>query len=121
MARAKDVAVRHSTDIANAFLGSAGKIDKAFVSLANGSGMTALARIPAMAKAAAIGFAGFEAVKFALDATDQAAKAAMERLDGLVKIATQARGAGVGTSFLQAWTGQAKELRTEVSTLEGML
>jgi hypothetical protein len=121
MGKAKDVAVRHSTDIAQAFVGAAGKIDKSFLGLSNAPGMTALARLPAMAKAAVAGFIAFEAVKFALNETDKAAKAAQERLESLVKIGTQAQGAGVGTTFLQSWTQQARDLHVEVRTLEGML
>jgi hypothetical protein len=121
MARAKDVAVRHSGDIAQAFVGAAGRIDKSFLSLANGPGMTALARLPAMAKTAVVGFLAFEAVSVALKVTDDAAKAAQERLEALVKIGSQAQGAGVGTTFFQSWTQQARDLHVEVRTLEGML
>jgi len=50
-----------------------------------------------------------------------AEKAARDRLDEYVKIATSSRGVGVGTSFYQAWTAQAKELNVETSDLVGML
>lgn len=46
---------------------------------------------------------------------------ANKRIENLVKLAADAKQAGVGTSFFQAWTLQAKDLQTEVSTLAGML
>lgn len=121
MARARDLAIRHSADIAGAFAGVSGKIDASFGGLVNGPGMSALARLPGLARNAAAGFIAFEAVKFALNQVDQAAKAAQERLQALVAIGAKAQGAGVGTTFLQSWTQQAKELNTEAGKLEAML
>lgn len=46
---------------------------------------------------------------------------AREALDGLNKIGTQARAAGVGTTFFQSWTQQAKELNHETSDMVAML
>ncbi|MGQ0445944.1 MAG: hypothetical protein ACT4O2_12670 [Beijerinckiaceae bacterium] len=62
----------------------------------------------------------FVAVK-ALAGIVAAAAAARASLDELVKIGTGAASAGVGTSFFQAFTGQAKGLKVETSELVAML
>jgi hypothetical protein len=121
MTRARDLAVRHSGDIGLAFTGAAKRIDRSFLDLANGPGMTALGRLPAMAKTAAAGFLAFQAVSFVLSQTQEAARAASERMEELVQIGTKAQGAGVSTTVFQSWTKQARELNTEVRTLEQML
>lgn len=69
----------------------------------------------------AIGALGLYALTKAIGDVGEAAEAAQKRLEALVKIGADARGAGVSTTFLQSLTGQAKALNTEVSTLTGML
>ncbi|GJE00910.1 hypothetical protein GMJLKIPL_2837 [Methylobacterium isbiliense] len=121
MKRATDLAARHATDIAGNLSSAATKIDGAFTALSSGAGFATLARLPALARNAAVGFLAFEAVKFTIMETARAAAEAQERLEELVKIATRANAAGVGTTFLQSLTGQAKELHTEAGKLEAML
>ena len=65
--------------------------------------------------------AGFEALKFAIDATAKAAADAEAQLQKLSDIGSKSTGAGVGTTFFQSWTQQAKDLHLQVSDLEGML
>lgn len=121
MKRATDLAARHATDIAGNLSSAATKIDGAFTALSSGAGFATLARLPALARNAAVGFLAFEAVKFTIMETARAAAEAQERLEELVKLATRANAAGVGTTFLQSLTGQAKELHTEAGKLEAML
>ena len=54
--------------------------------------------------------AGLAALVVALELTAAAGRAAEERIAELVKIGTQAASLGVGTTFLQGLTGQAKDL-----------
>lgn len=121
MTRARDLAARHATDIASNFQNAAGKIDVAFAALESGKGLAALASVPSLARNAVLAFAGFAAIKLVLEETARAAKAAEERLAALVKIAQTARGAGVGTTFLQSLTGQARDLGVEAGKLTAML
>ncbi|TDR94207.1 hypothetical protein [Enterovirga rhinocerotis] len=79
-----------------------------------------LAASPAFA-AGTTAAAGLVALIAVLGAVDAAARAAQERLDGVMKIAKGAEGAGVGTSFFQRWLGEAKSLQIEASKLEAML
>lgn len=77
-------------------------------------------QIPAL-KAALGGLLAFTALAGALELTAAAARSAEERLESILTISTRAQAAGVGTTFFQSLIGQAKELRTEASTLEGYL
>lgn len=65
--------------------------------------------------------AGIGAIILALDAVDKMAKAAEERLAAVMKIASGAQDAGVGTSFYQRWLAEAKALNVETGKLEEML
>lgn len=121
MARAGEIAARHAQDIAGNFQTAAKVIDTSFAALQTGQGLSTLARLPQLARTAILAFAGFEAIKLALREAGRAAEAARERLEELAKIARQAQGAGVGTTFLQSLTGQAKALGTEAQSLVGML
>lgn len=112
MSRARDVALRHSADIAQALTGVASRINGSFA---------AIGAFPNLAKGAAVAVAGFLAVKTAVEQVTAAAERAQERLEALVKIGAQASAAGVGTTFFQSWTQQAKGLNAEVSTLTAML
>lgn len=80
-----------------------------------------IAAIPNALRAALVAFVAFEAVKFVFGQVSDAAERARERVEALVKVASQAQSAGVGTTFFQGWTLQAKDLNTEVSTLTAML
>lgn len=82
---------------------------------------SAFGKLPAVIRNAAVAFIAFEAVKLVLDATAEAARRAQERMEDLVKLARSAETAGVGTTFLQRLTNQAKELGTEAGKLEEML
>ncbi|PNG27001.1 cell envelope integrity protein TolA [Methylocella silvestris] len=68
-----------------------------------------------------IGFIGFEAIRGSINLLNSAATEAEASLARLVKIGTDSQGAGVSASFFQSWTGQAKALNVETSTLVGML
>jgi hypothetical protein len=72
-------------------------------------------------KVGVVGLGAVAALKVAIDLVGEAAAAAQANLDKLVKIGAGAAKAGVGTSFFQAWTGQAKALNLEVSDMVGML
>jgi hypothetical protein len=78
------------------------------------------AQVPAL-KAALGAFIAFEAVTTVINLTIAAAEAAEAKIAAVVKMASQAQLAGVGTTFFQSLIGQAKELNTEVSTLQGYL
>jgi hypothetical protein len=67
------------------------------------------------------GFIGFEALKTSIDLVTQAAEAAAAEMQRLIDIGSQSKNAGVGTTFFQGWTQQAKELNLETSDLVGML
>lgn len=121
MTRAGDLAARHASDIASNFQNAAGKIDMAFAALESGKGLAALGAVPTLARNAVLAFAGFEAIKLVLNETTKAAEAAAKRLDELVAIGTKAKNLGVGTTFLQSLTGQAKALGTEAERLASML
>jgi len=69
----------------------------------------------------AIGVAGIAAIVATLTMVDAAAAKAEERLNAVLKVARGAEGAGVGTSFFQAWLSQAQSLNLEVGKLEEML
>lgn len=77
--------------------------------------------LPIAARATVMGLVGLVALKMVFDQTSAAIRAAQERLEALLKIANDARSAGVGTSFLQAWTGQARDLGVEAGRLASML
>lgn len=66
-------------------------------------------------------FAGFEALKIAFEVTTAAAKAAEEEIGRLVKIADEARGVGVGTTFFQQFTEGSKKLGLEAEDLTAIL
>lgn len=122
---ARNLALRNSTEIATTFTGAAAKIDGAFAKTALNIGQQfgkqiSAAAMPSLATLA-LGVAGFEALKFAIGATADAAKAGQERLEELLKIGAKAKDLGVGTTFFQGLTGQAKELGTEASKLTAML
>lgn len=121
MARAGEVAARHAGDIARNFQTAAKVIDTSFQALQAGQGMLTLARLPQLARTAVLAFAGFAAIRAALNEVSRASREAEERIEALVKIARQAQSAGVGTTFLQSLTGQAKELGVEAQTLTAML
>ena len=72
-------------------------------------------------KVGVVGLGAVAVLKVAIDLVGEAAAAAQANLDKLVKIGAGAAKAGVGTSFFQAWTGQAKALNLEVSDMVGML
>lgn len=121
MTRARDLATRHAQDIAGNFQTAAKLIDTSFAALQAGQGFYTLARLPQLARSAAIAFLGFAAVKAVLNEVARASEAAHERLEALVKLARQAQGAGVGTTFLQSLTAQAKTLGVEAGQLVAML
>lgn len=121
MTRAGDLAKRHALDIGNNFQTAAKTIDTAFSALENGRGLVALGNIPKIAKTAALAFVGFEAIKLVLNEAGKAAEAATKRLEELVAIGIKAKNLGVGTTFLQSLTGQAKALGTEAEKLASML
>lgn len=83
--------------------------------------LSVLSKVPSGVAGAVGAFAAFEVLKFALSSVDAAAKAAQERLDAVLKVASGAEGAGVGTSFFQRWRGEAEALNVEASKLEAML
>lgn len=64
---------------------------------------------------------GFEVIREAIDLTTRAAEEAAKELQHLVDVGNKARDAGVSATFFQGFTGQAKQLGTEVSTLEAVL
>lgn len=136
LATARNTALKHAADMAGALTKAGATINTGFKTAT--VSVDLLAQATARTKAAAEGLqslggvgnlaaglggavAGFLALKFAVDQTTAAAQAAQERLAELVKLGVQARDAGVGTTFLQSLTGQAKTLGTEVSSLTSML
>lgn len=125
MKAALTVAGQTAAQIGARYAVAATGIDKAFSATARNLGVTfgreLMSAVSPAALGIAAGVAGLVAMQFAIKEVGEAARAAEERLAGMVKIAADARGAGVGTTFLQSLTGQAKTLGTEVSTLTGML
>lgn len=119
------VATQTAAQIGTRYAAAATGIDKVFAQTARNVGLTFGREVAAAVTPATLGIgagiAGFVALKFAVDAVGDAAKAAQERLASLVKIGAEARNLGIGTTFLQSLTGQAKALGTEVSALTAML
>ena len=66
-------------------------------------------------------FAGFEALKFALDEVVKAAEHAEAELAALVKIGDDAKGVGVGSTFFQQFTEGSKKLGLEAEDLTKIL
>src|SRR5437870_132136 len=62
----------------------------------------ALSMLRTAAAPAALAFAAFEAIKFAINETTKAVEDAQKRLEELVKIGQGAQAAAVGTTFFQS-------------------
>jgi len=68
-----------------------------------------------------LALAGIAGAVIAFGAINGILDDANARIEKLTQLADKASAAGVGTTFFQAWTQQAKQLGTEASTLERML
>jgi hypothetical protein len=125
MKTALTIGAQTAAQIGARYAAAAAGIDKAFASTARNVGVTFGREMAGALSPTALGIAGAVAgvlaLRFAVDEVGRAAKAAQERLEGMVKIGADARAAGVGTTFLQSLTGQAKALQVEVSSLTAML
>lgn len=125
MKSALTIGAQTAAQIGARYAAAAAGIDKAFASTARNVGVTFGREMASALSPTALGIAGAVAgvlaLRFAVDEVGRAAKAAQERLEGMVKIGADARAAGVGTTFLQSLTGQAKALQVEVSSLTAML
>lgn len=125
MKAAVSVGAQTAAQIGAKWAATATGIDRAMAQTARNVGVTFGREVAAKITPAALGIAGavagFVAIQHAVHEVGEAAEAARKRLEALVKIGADARGAGVSTTFLQSLTGQAKALNTEVSTLTGML
>lgn len=112
MKAARVVADKSSAEIATSFITASTKINRGLGVVDAGlGGITNVARGAGLALAGlAIGAAAFKAIGVAVEA-------AKEQVAEFTKIADRARQAGVGTTFLQAWEGQARSLGLELDVL----
>jgi hypothetical protein len=80
-----------------------------------------LSELPSIAGRAAAGLLAVGAAIFVFHEIGKSIEDAKEKLKEMVDIGQNARGAGVGTDFFQAWTSHAKELNTTAEQLAGTL
>jgi hypothetical protein len=76
-----------------------------------------LSELPSIAGRAAAGLLAIGAAIFVFHEIGKAIEDTKEKLKEMVDIGQNARGAGVGTDFFQAWTSHAKELNTTAEQL----
>jgi hypothetical protein len=76
-----------------------------------------LSELPSIAGRAAAGLLALGAAVFVFHEIGKVIEDTKEKLKEMVDIGQNARGAGVGTDFFQAWTSHAKELNTTTEQL----
>lgn len=119
MTRARDIAVRHASDISSNFVGAAANINAAF------KGIEGLGKLPGqmnLAKNAAIGLAGTGALILAsYAAASSAISQANDQLDRFVQLGQNAEKAGVGVEFFQRFSEAAEKAKLDVAEIEAAL
>jgi hypothetical protein len=80
-----------------------------------------LSELPSIAGRAAAGLLALGAAIFVFHEIGKSIEDTKEKLKEMVDIGQNARGAGVGTDFFQAWTSHAKELNTTTEQLVATL
>lgn len=119
MTRARDIAVRHASDISQNFVGAAANINAAF------KGIEGLGKLPGQlntAKTAAMGLAGTGAFIVAgYLAVSSAIGQANDQLDRFIKLGSNAEKAGVGVQFFQRFSEAAEKAKLDVAEIEAAL